>query len=216
MPYPLRRPLQTDTVAKLLKRLHGALPLPFLLSRLEATMPLLIIERPLSKERVQIAITSSPPAPKRIPTSRGLRLCQAPGPSVPPASSSPVAHHATAIPLPRHSPHTPASRRGPTAAARSPGAPGAGSVRRASDHRAWQGRQNPRDLPSGPRSIPSSNATRAKPTKPPSARWRSRGSAVFCGVGRSVPRRGSPSLSRRFIAVGHPSSEIRRRRPEKS
>ena len=52
--------------------------------------------------------------------------------------------------------------------------------------------------------LPAATRPRAKPTRPPYARWRSSGSACSFGVGRSVPRTMSPPISRHSTAVGHP------------
>ena len=128
---------------------------------------------------------------------------QGPGPSSPPASSSPSANNGNAMPPPPNCKNMRASRRSPNAAARSPGCTGASSVQSSSAKRSWSGRRNRSGIPSGRRSITSSNATRAKRIRPPCAPWHSNGSVSSIGVGRSAPRTMSPSISRRSTAVAH-------------
>jgi len=66
------------------------------------------------------------------------------------------------FPSARHSKNRRASHRSRNAVASNPGCTGVGSVRRSSDQRAWHGPRNRSSMPAGPRSILSSNATRAQ------------------------------------------------------
>jgi hypothetical protein len=86
-----------------------------------------------------------------------------------PVSSWPLANNGNATPLPRNSKNTRASRRSRNAVARSPGCTGASSVRRSCAKRSWNGPRNRFGIPAGPRSTPSSNATRARRTRRPCA-----------------------------------------------
>ena len=108
-------------------------------------------------------------APRTIPTSLCLTPCQGPGPCVLPASSSPSAHHGNASPRPKSSNNTRALRRSRNAVASSPGCTGASRVRRACATRAGSGRRHPRGMPSGPKSLLSSNATKTRRTRRPCA-----------------------------------------------
>ena len=89
--------------------------------------------------------------------------------------------------------------------------PGASNVRRASAKRSWSGRRSPSGMLSGHRSLPSRNATKAKPTRPPCGPSRSHGSVSFLGVGKSTRRTMRPPLSRHSRAVAHRCSTILRR-----
>ena len=154
--------------------------------------------------------------PRALPTFPGLTPCPAPGPSVPPASSSRLAHNGTATPRRRTSKNRRAWPQSRHAAARHPGGTGVTRVQSACDTRAWRGRRNRSDMPAGPGGIPSSNATRARHPRPPCARSRARGSACCFGVGTSARRLTRRSLSLRATAEGHPCSTIWHRRPKKA
>ena len=117
-----------------------------------------------------------------------------PPPVIPNGKRRPPLHCNSAQALPR-------SRNG---GARNAGSTGASSVRPSSARPSWRGQRNRSGMPSGPGSLPSSNAMQAKPTRLLCARWPSSGSAFSFGVGRSARRTMNPSISQPSTAGGHP------------
>ena len=147
---------------------------------------------PLSHTRS--APPCSPKHPQHVPR-QGLE------PLVLPASSSPVAPNGTAFPPLRPANNRRAWRRSPTAAASSPGAPGASRVHSACAQRVSRGRRHPPGMPAGHRSMLNRHASQARHTKRPCAPWPAPGAASSLGVGRSAPPLRHPSLSKRSNAA---------------